>query len=229
MSETHIRVFIPSHRDIYYLPLNKNPVAGILVQNVWQLLRLYLGREGIDFSQLSLRSLHHSVPMAPLDAIRERVQNSSSEQGFDTLSPTDQVSTHRCDPAENVRLYLHIDQGSGKPNRSSDMRVAEKLHETLWGKEFKVLLEEVSDDEGTTWKYVPRKYIDSLEMSALGYPEGALLVRAQYDAALKKFDPKAASKRGCGVVIKGQSGTGKSCFLYYLLIRKNLPRKSRII
>ena len=46
-------------------------------------------------------------------------------------------------------------------------------------------------------------------MISLGYPENALLVRAQYDAALEKFDPKTALENKCGgVVITGQPGSG---------------------
>ncbi|KAI9461300.1 hypothetical protein BJY52DRAFT_1117251 [Lactarius psammicola] len=59
---------------------------------------------------------------------------------------------------------------------------------------------------------------------ALDYPEQyGLLVRPEYDVALGMLneDHNTAQKRSCGgVVVTGQPGIGKSCFLYYLLLHK---------
>ncbi|KAI9454998.1 hypothetical protein BJY52DRAFT_1417649 [Lactarius psammicola] len=59
---------------------------------------------------------------------------------------------------------------------------------------------------------------------ALEYPEPhGLLVRPEYDVALGMLneDHHTAQKCNCGgVVVNGQPGIGKSCFLYYLLLHR---------
>jgi hypothetical protein len=88
---------------------------------------------------------------------------------------------------------------------------AENLHERMWGKDINSILEEITDFEGVTWKYVPKKHIDSLELDELGYPEKhGLLVRPEYNTALESFGYGAAIERQCsGVVVTGQQGIGK--------------------
>ncbi|KAH9003452.1 hypothetical protein EDB86DRAFT_2362458 [Lactarius hatsudake] len=100
------------------------------------------------------------------------------------------------------------------------MQAAERLYDKLWGKDLSVILEEISDN-GNTWKYVPKKHIDSLNMADLGYPDDhGLLVREEYDAAWRSFNYDTAKSKGQGgVIVTGQPGIGKTCFLYYLLFR----------
>ncbi|KAH9066290.1 hypothetical protein EDB87DRAFT_703940 [Lactarius vividus] len=100
------------------------------------------------------------------------------------------------------------------------MRAVERLYDTLWGKDLSVVLEEISDS-GNTWKYVPKKHMDSLGMTMLDYPdEHGLLVRPEYDVAWDMSDYNTARKKGQGgVVVTGQPGVGITCFLYYLLFR----------
>ncbi|KAH9039031.1 hypothetical protein EDB84DRAFT_1397173 [Lactarius hengduanensis] len=100
------------------------------------------------------------------------------------------------------------------------MRVAERLYDKLWGKDLSVIVEEISDN-GNTWKYVPKKHMDSLEITTLGYPdEHGLLVRPEYEVARRDFDYDTARQKGRrGIVVTGQPGIGKTCFLYYLLFR----------
>jgi hypothetical protein len=91
------------------------------------------------------------------------------------------------------------------------MRAAEKLKEALWGKELEGILKK-KVIEGTTWKYVPGHWVESLEMRELGYLEsGGLLVRPEYDNALatSMFDGEWLTKQSCrGVVVTGQPGIG---------------------
>ncbi|KAH8989830.1 hypothetical protein EDB92DRAFT_2088985 [Lactarius akahatsu] len=78
----------------------------------------------------------------------------------------------------------------------------------------------MSGVDGTTWKYVPKTHIDSLQ--ELGYTESCgLLLRPEYDIALRTIckDQKTAKACQCGgVVVTGQPGIGKTCFLYYVLL-----------
>ena len=116
------------------------------------------------------------------------------------------------------------------------IRAAEKLKETLWGKDINIILEKTSDGK----RYVPKKYIESLELSQLNCHEQiGLLIRPEYDAALDMptFDREQAIRdQDCGVIVGGLPGIGtfslpiikqlplnanpgKSIFLYYLLFR----------
>ena len=79
------------------------------------------------------------------------------------------------------------------------MQAAEKLHEKIWGNDLKVILEEILDHEGNTWKYVPKKHIDSLEMNQLGYSEKGLLVRAEYNVTFDALCLKAEKKYSAAV------------------------------
>ncbi|KAH9051098.1 hypothetical protein EDB87DRAFT_1836808 [Lactarius vividus] len=114
---------------------------------------------------------------------------------------------------KNVHVYLHVDL-------DAEMRTAERLYDKLWGKDLSVILKEISDN-GNTWEYVPKKHIDSLDLVNLGYPdEHGLLVRPEYVVAWEDFDYDTAKEKGQGgVVVTGQPGIGKTCFLYYLLFR----------
>ncbi|KAH8979221.1 hypothetical protein EDB86DRAFT_2836070 [Lactarius hatsudake] len=87
------------------------------------------------------------------------------------------------------------------------VQAAEQLYKTLWGKELKVILKEISDDNGTTWKYVPETCIGSLRM--LGYTVPCLLLQSEYDITFNTFneDHRTAKQRECsGVVATGQPG-----------------------
>ncbi|KAH9001604.1 hypothetical protein EDB92DRAFT_1827712 [Lactarius akahatsu] len=167
----------------------------------------------VNISQLSLRSLRSPVPKEPWDTLRKRIDDSARNNGWETVNTGKFVSPHWCDSG-NFHVYLHIHLGP-------DMRAAEKLHEKLWRVDYNVILEEISDGQGTTWKYVQERFIESSGMLALGFPErGGLLVRGEYQATWESFNNDIAKAHKCGgVVVAGQPGIGKSCFLYYLLFR----------
>lgn len=90
----------------------------------------------------------------------------------------------------------------------SVMQAAENLHEKLWGQNLNDKLKVLSDDGGT-WKYLPKDYLDFIQLPPLGYREDVLLFREEYSAAVESFDPENAMKGGCrGVVVTGQPGIG---------------------
>ncbi|KAH9074291.1 hypothetical protein EDB83DRAFT_1952114 [Lactarius deliciosus] len=68
-------------------------------------------------------------------------------------------------------------------------------------------------------------------MKELGCPEGrGLLFRPEYDIALESLDEhqdSAEEGRCGGIVVTGQLGIGKTCFLYYLLFCK-LSKKTPV-
>ena len=79
------------------------------------------------------------------------------------------------------------------------VRAAEKLHEKIWGNDLEVILEDISDHEGNSWKSVSKKHIDSLEMNQLGYSEKGLLVRAEYNVTFDALCLKAEKKYSAAV------------------------------
>lgn len=91
------------------------------------------------------------------------------------------------------------------------MQAAENLYEKLWGQDLndnlKVLSED-SDGRGT-WKYLPKEYLDSLQLPFLGYLEDVLLFRDEYSTAMEAFNPEETMKGGSrGVVVTGHPGIG---------------------
>lgn len=103
------------------------------------------------------------------------------------------------------------------------MQAARKLHEVSWGKDLNCELQDISEDEGNALKYLPKKYLDTLEISWLGYSEVGLLIRAEYDTAWKELSlrAQAAIKLKCsGMVVAGQPGIGTLSLpiIYALLI-----------
>ncbi|KAH9000063.1 hypothetical protein EDB92DRAFT_1789962, partial [Lactarius akahatsu] len=64
-------------------------------------------------------------------------------------------------------------------------------------------------------------------MSELGYNETrGLLVRPEYDVAFDVLEEDHRTVEECGgVVVTGQPGIGKTCFLYYLLFRRLSERR----
>jgi hypothetical protein len=94
---------------------------------------------------------------------------------------------------------------------AEDVRAAEKLKETLWGKEIEVILEKISVGNAT-YKYVPKAWIEFLDIGSLRYLEGSgLLVRPEYEVAVEKFRidrQRAKAKNSGGVIVTGQPGIG---------------------
>ncbi|KAH9180197.1 hypothetical protein EDB89DRAFT_1900160 [Lactarius sanguifluus] len=169
-----VYVFTPNYPNVSVLPFNENPAVATLLFSIWR--NMSTKPPTVYISQLSPPLF---VPKEPWDTLRKRIDDSARNNGWETVNAGKLVSPHWCDPGP-------------------DMRAAEKLHEKLWGVDYNVILEEISDGQGTTWKY----FGESTK------PPG----RASITTIAK------AHKCG-GVVVTGQPGIGKSCFLYYLLFR----------
>ncbi|KAI9433100.1 hypothetical protein BJY52DRAFT_842799 [Lactarius psammicola] len=210
---TSIQVFIPLLSGLCSVPLSNTSCVEDLLNAIWKKEKRYLRAQRVEFPQLSLRSLVYPVPLEPQDTLHKRVV-ASARTGWAGTGVKDEVPFGWSDP-KNVHVYLYIDQGP-------KMQAAETLYDKLWGEDLNVILKEMSDN-GTTWKYVSETDIDFQGMLMLRYREPrGLLVRPEYDVALGMLDEdfKTAKdwNRG-GVVVTGQPGIGKSCFLYYLLLR----------
>ena len=91
-----------------------------------------------------------------------------------------------------------------------EVRAAEILKRALWGKDLNAILKETSDG---AFRYVPKELIESLGICTIGFYEDDLLIRTEYEAALKTliFDRQYSLRNQlCGVVVIGQPGIGMS-------------------
>ncbi|KAH9003512.1 hypothetical protein EDB86DRAFT_3241318 [Lactarius hatsudake] len=198
---TQIKVFIPLLSTLCTYPHTISYV-GELRRAIWNeesaSLRDHGGRL---LHQISLRSLVYPVPLEPENTLRKRIVDSARGNRWADIKDGAEVPPGWRD-LQNVHVYLHVDLGPR-------MQAAERLYDKLWGTDLSVILEEISD-KGNTWKYVPKKHIDSLNMADLGYPEGhGLLVRQEYEVAWGDFDfDTARCKDQGGVVVTGQPGIG---------------------
>ncbi|KAH9180779.1 hypothetical protein EDB89DRAFT_66709 [Lactarius sanguifluus] len=95
------------------------------------------------------------------------------------------------------------------------------VYYTFWGKDLNKLLQLVP--ECGDFRYLTKEQIHKLGVRGpLGYREVVLLVRKEYEDAyseLRSYQSIPEESRGGGVVVLGQPGIGKTCFLYYLLFR----------
>jgi hypothetical protein len=87
--------------------------------------------------------------------------------------------------------------------------VATALHEELWNVPLASILDETSDNSGQKIRYVSCERVEKLKLRVMNYIEEVLLIRKEYDVALKLLQFRASSKsRGGGVVVSGQPGIG---------------------
>jgi hypothetical protein len=74
-----------------------------------------------------------------------------------------------------------------------------------------LILHDVQDHSGGTWKCLLKEDLKFLELENLDYTEGGLLVQAEYETAFKALCFKKQQKDLChGVVLTGQQGSGVS-------------------
>ncbi|KAH9071614.1 hypothetical protein EDB83DRAFT_260484 [Lactarius deliciosus] len=98
------------------------------------------------------------------------------------------------------------------------LEAAHLVYYQFWGRDVNNSLQPVPGYENI--KYMTEELICSLGLREfLGYDEVVLLIREEYEYAygqLRSYegDPKT---KGGGVVVLGQPGIGKTCFLYYTL------------
>ncbi|KAF8272909.1 hypothetical protein EI94DRAFT_104998 [Lactarius quietus] len=103
------------------------------------------------------------------------------------------------------------------------LQVAHKIYGRLWGKELKSILMPVPHCGG--YMYVSEEMIGTLGFVHIFYNAKVLLVREEYEISYKNLcDLKKCP--GGGVVVTGQSGIGKTCFLYYLLLQLLCEKKT---
>ncbi|KAH9005366.1 hypothetical protein EDB84DRAFT_1447657, partial [Lactarius hengduanensis] len=148
--DAQIRVFIPWLSTLRLFPRDKISSVGDLLKAIWT-------EEGF-----TLESRDQAFPLFTphFDTLQKRVAYYSARaDGSADTGDTDGVPPDWSDPV-NLRVYLYVKFNEAAP--PLEVQAAEQLYKTLWGKDLKVILEEISGDDGTTWKYVPETHIDSL-------------------------------------------------------------------
>ncbi|KAH9000114.1 hypothetical protein EDB92DRAFT_2100302 [Lactarius akahatsu] len=212
--DAQIRVFIPWLSTLRLFPRDKISSVGDLLTAIWTEEVSPLS-QGIRLSHCSLRTLLVPVPMEPRDTLQKRVMRGTRVNGWAVNTKDTDAVPPGWSNTEILHVYLYIHLGP-------EVQVAEQLYKTLWGEDLNVILEEISDVDGTTWKYVPKTHINSLQK--LGYTESCgLLLRSEYDITYRticKDSETAKARQRGGVVVTGQLGIGKTCFLYYILLRR---------
>ncbi|KAI0296293.1 hypothetical protein B0F90DRAFT_1109562 [Multifurca ochricompacta] len=117
---------------------------------------------------------------------------------------------------------------TGDDTQKRDMKqvrqAAEHLHRILWNTPFDQWLAAFYVPEfNKSFNYLPANHLSNLRLNDLGFKEMVLLVRQEYD---KAFDVIEETLLNCGtshlggIIITGQPGIGKTCFLFYLLLRR---------
>ncbi|KAH9172976.1 hypothetical protein EDB89DRAFT_1905679 [Lactarius sanguifluus] len=209
--EAQIWVSIPWLLRLFPFQGDDISSVGHLRRAIWRdvisPLGATLGGQELTIFDCSLRSLLVPVPIEPQNTLHNRAVHSSRVNGSVGARDTDPVPPGWSEPGK-LHVYLYVDLGS--PALPPEVQVAAKLYETLWGEDFNVILEEISDG-GNTWKYVPKTRIDHLKMSELGYKETrGLLVRPEYNVTFDVLqqDHWAAAEDCGGVVVTGQPGIG---------------------
>ncbi|KAH9031315.1 hypothetical protein EDB85DRAFT_1959228 [Lactarius pseudohatsudake] len=221
--ETQIWVSIPWLLRLYPFQGDDISSVGHLRRAIWRdvispQLGASLGSQELTIFDCSLRSLLVPVPIEPRNTLHNRAVHSSRVNGSAGARDRDTVPPGWSE-LENLHVYLSVDLGS-------QVQIAEQLYTTLWGKDLNVILEEISNDDGT-WIYVPKTHINHLKMRELGYNETrGLLFWPEFDVAFGMLKKDHETARDCGgAVVTGQPGIGKTCFLYYLLFHRLSERK----
>ena len=228
-----VAIFIPSISTLALIQIDSfTPILKFL-DGVWE---KYLRPDQVKLSQLSLRTLvsylqayaphpaadssqTNPVPIEPIDTLHKRVTASARGSAWVHTAITGYVHNAWFD-GTNIHVFLYVDHGVGELSSRnypisahsasplSAMRAAENLHEILWGQGLNDNLKEHSEN-GVTWKYLPKEYLDSLQLPLLGYLEDVLLFREEYKIAMDSFNPEESMKGGSrGVVVTGQPGIG---------------------
>ncbi|KAH9011684.1 hypothetical protein EDB84DRAFT_1647058 [Lactarius hengduanensis] len=89
------------------------------------------------------------------------------------------------------------------------------MYYKFWGKDLNTLLQPAWD---SNFQFLAKEQIDYLGLKAhFLYDGDVLLVRNEYKVAFPTLQTYKKNPRSGGVVVTGQPGIGKTCFLYYLL------------
>ncbi|KAH9048862.1 hypothetical protein EDB84DRAFT_1574436 [Lactarius hengduanensis] len=101
--------------------------------------------------------------------------------------------------------------------RREALRAAHRVYYKFWGNDLNNLLQPVPD---SNFQFLSKEQIDYLGLKTdFLYSQPVLLVRNEYKVAYPTLRSYKTNPRSGGVVVTGQPGIGKTCFLYYLLLR----------
>ncbi|KAI0294602.1 hypothetical protein B0F90DRAFT_1821170 [Multifurca ochricompacta] len=99
---------------------------------------------------------------------------------------------------------------------------AKYLHSTIWNTSFDERVKTHYVPElRKSFKYLTTDSLSKLRLKDLDFMETVLMIRQEYDDALnviKEISLNRETSRIGGIIITGQPGIGKTCFLFYLLL-----------
>ncbi|KAF8274006.1 hypothetical protein EI94DRAFT_1714501 [Lactarius quietus] len=140
-------------------------------------------------------------------------------EGVEQLVLSDQIQViwQELPPADRIHVFVTFDF----EDRHAFMEAAHLVYNEFWNKNLDNLLEPVPDCGN--FKYLTREKIERLGLrESFYFPAVALLVREEYKVAydyLRSHHDDDPNRSHNGMIVTGQPGIGKSCFLYYLLFR----------
>lgn len=104
-------------------------------------------------------------------------------------------------------------------------KAAHTLYHQVWGHKSDDIFEAVPGRGD--YRYLTTQKIVDLGLKALSYKAKFLLVRKEFEIAHKELEGfNAPPNESGGVVVTGQPGIGKTCFLYYLLLQLLCEKKT---
>ncbi|KAH9048878.1 hypothetical protein EDB84DRAFT_1556546 [Lactarius hengduanensis] len=169
-----------------------------------------------DYIRLLKVNVDTNSPRLPL------LRCNQGDDGVEEISKKQTISEiwQNQPPTHQIHIFVAF---SNLPSEFEGPRrileAAHILYYQVWGENIETLLQHVPDHGEI--QYLKKGQIDSLGLAALLYNESALLIRKEYKVIhddLRSYE-RDPTRRGGGVVVTGQPGIGKSCFLYYLLLR----------
>ncbi|KAH8981944.1 hypothetical protein EDB86DRAFT_3129307 [Lactarius hatsudake] len=120
-------------------------------------------------------------------------------------------------PARRIHIFVTFTNLPEEMElRRGTLRAAHRVYNKFWGKSLNNLLQPVPD---SNFQFLTEEQINYLGLrDHLLYHEVTLLAREEYKVAYPTLRSYKESPRSGGVVVTGQPGIGKTCFLYYLLL-----------
>ncbi|KAI0297780.1 hypothetical protein B0F90DRAFT_868504 [Multifurca ochricompacta] len=195
----------------------------------------------VDANQLIIWKLLKLQPTnVPSSTISAAIEYPSAQNNgvgnVELLYPTTRLSKHWDHSPDDDYLHLIVQvplvERPEKRRKLDDnqeykikevLEAAQYLYKTIWKTPFDQIVEPFHAPElEKSFNYLSTESLSNLGLSTLGYGERVLLIRKEYDIAFDMIEEASLKRREIssgGIIVSGHPGIGKTCFLFYLLLR----------
>ncbi|KAH9077651.1 hypothetical protein EDB83DRAFT_2345111 [Lactarius deliciosus] len=146
------------------------------------------------------------------------IEFDKNDDGVEEIYPSQTINEAWREPPPARRIHIFVTFTKlpmGLELRRKTLRAAHRVYYKFWGEDLNNLLQPVPH---SNFQFLAKEQIDYLGLNAhFLYDEAVLLVRKEYKVAYPALRSYKTNLRSGGVVVTGQPGIGKTCFLYYLL------------